>query len=254
MTFASSLPRRYFDSLDFSCFPDNNSSNPQLTSRPTVIRQIFFGIGIGSLISTLAWGKGRYKENCLLNVLYDLPDRSLVIRSILVLATLFRKRSHWETLRVQYVLIECLFGILPFLLSQQAQLCEIILVTLLFRSLSRFLHEIRDEGLAYQNHTGDVILTFHKVHRWRKIHARMKRFVADVLDSFQFIFLVGYLSDTLNVLGSTSFIISTDLVTSYWSYLHSIGTFVTFELFASLFSLPLIQVHESSIDLASLNF
>ncbi|OWA53656.1 hypothetical protein BV898_18077 [Hypsibius exemplaris] len=70
----------------------------------------------------------------------------------------------------------------------------------------------------------------------------MIRFLGEISQTFQLIFSVMYVSDFVNVTGSLAFVLSSELVTSNWSYVHYAGTFGIFGVYSSLSTLALIRV------------
>ncbi|OWA54221.1 hypothetical protein BV898_18632 [Hypsibius exemplaris] len=143
------------------------------------------------------------------------------------------------TLR-QYIELDSVFRSFPFILSVQAHLCGVFVVVILSETLTVLHLEMAQAG---------VELTKEKVHRWFRVHTRMLHYVKEVSGMFQLIFLTTYVLDFLNVIGSLAFFISSELVTTNWSYLHYVGTSCIFGVYATASVVPLIQVHEKGANL-----
>ncbi|OWA54225.1 hypothetical protein BV898_18636 [Hypsibius exemplaris] len=142
-----------------------------------------------------------------------------------------------------YVILDVFFRAIPFVLSQQAHLCGVCLVVILSEALTGLRCEIVQATASCET------VTNKHVQRWSAIHVRMMRFLGEISQTFQLIFLVMYVSDFVNVIGSLAFVLSSELVTSNWSYVHYAGTFGIFGVYASLSTLPLIRVCEKSSSL-----
>ncbi|OWA54822.1 hypothetical protein BV898_19216 [Hypsibius exemplaris] len=137
-------------------------------------------------------------------------------------------------------LLDAVFGTLPYTLSHKAQLCGVFLAVILSEGLTRLRGEIAQE-------TKDAVaLTTERVHRWGMVHMRMKELVEKIGEMFQGIFLVSFVSGFSNVIGSSVFFISSDMVTSSWSYVHSLGIMCIFGGSATAMAYPLIQVLEKT--------
>ncbi|OWA54218.1 hypothetical protein BV898_18629 [Hypsibius exemplaris] len=144
---------------------------------------------------------------------------------------------------VQRIVLDSFFTTLPYILSQQAQLCGVFLVIILSEGLTR----LREEIVRERENLGS--LTTERVHRWVMIHARMMELVDEIGETFQVIFLLSYVLDFLNVIGSSAFFLNANMITSYWSYIYYIATFCMFGLNATALAYPLIQVVEKSATL-----
>ncbi|OWA54820.1 hypothetical protein BV898_19214 [Hypsibius exemplaris] len=68
--------------------------------------------------------------------------------------------------------------------------------------------------------------------------------VDEISKTFQVIFILSYVMDFLNVIGSSAFFLNANMVTSYWSYIYYTATFCMFGLYATALAYPLIQVVE----------
>ncbi|OWA54224.1 hypothetical protein BV898_18635 [Hypsibius exemplaris] len=146
-------------------------------------------------------------------------------------------------IQTEYVILDVFFRAVPFVFSQQVHFCGVCLVVILSEALTGLRREIVQATASCGTMTNEL------VQRWSAIHVNMMRFLEEVSEMFQLIFLVVYVSDFVNVIGSLAFVLSSDLVTSNWSYVHYAGTFAIFGLYASLLTLPLIQVFEKSSSL-----
>ncbi|OWA53654.1 hypothetical protein BV898_18075 [Hypsibius exemplaris] len=146
-------------------------------------------------------------------------------------------------IQTDYVILDVLFRAVPFVLSQQAHFCGVCLVIILSETLTGFRREIVQATASCETVTNEL------VQRWGAIHVKMMRFLGEISDTFQLIFLVMYVSDFVNVIGSLAFVLSSDLVTSNWSYVHYAGTFIIYGVYASFSAFPLIRVCEKSSSL-----
>ncbi|OWA54824.1 hypothetical protein BV898_19218 [Hypsibius exemplaris] len=144
---------------------------------------------------------------------------------------------------VQRIVLDSFFTTLPYILSQQAQLCGVFLVIILSEGLTR----LREEIVRERENLGS--LTTERVHRWVMIHARMMELIDEIGETFQVIFLLSYVLDFLNVIGSSAFFLNANMITSYWSYIYYTATFCMFGLYATALAYPLIQVVEKSATL-----
>ncbi|OWA54220.1 hypothetical protein BV898_18631 [Hypsibius exemplaris] len=213
-----------------ACFPGDSDIEIRLYRK---VKWISMASLVATVLSYLYWTAVSWVDNIRASNLTSL-DAEVVFYPIPLSLTLR-----------QYVELDAVLRTFPFILSQQAHLCGVFLVVILSETLTGFHREIAQAS---------VDVTIEKVQRWLRLHVRMLDFVEEVSEMFQLIFLTTYVSDFLNVIGSLAFLLSSELITSDWSYLHYIGTSCIFGVYATTSVVPLIRVHEKGASLPEAAF
>jgi hypothetical protein len=159
----------------------------------------------------------------------------------------------------QYIITTSLFRLFPFALSQQVYLCAVILAIILFNVLESLGHEICDETALYKHAENQEVegvqmeKTKSKLKKWEYIHFYAGLLYEGINNMFGLVFLMTYLLDSLIMLGFGSWLISytTDTLSEY---AFSIGSFILFGVYATVFPIPMVRVYEKvkSIDTSSL--
>jgi hypothetical protein len=148
----------------------------------------------------------------------------------------------------QYLIIYCIFNILPFVLSQQIFLCAILLAVVLSDVLQALREEIDCQRAAYgslqttRDRKNKYELTARKLTKWETIHHGALVLVENINHYFRSIFLVTYLLDLLTMLGFASRM-SAEVV-SFTDYLFSIGSVFLFGFYMTVLPVPLVRVYE----------
>ncbi|OQV19861.1 hypothetical protein BV898_06131 [Hypsibius exemplaris] len=162
-------------------------------------------------------------------------------------------------LTYQSIVLWTLFSTLAFILSQQIFVCAIVLATLLKNILRRLNVEITEELLYFGRKSEDlygpnekeILATVEKLRCWEARRMEALLFCGEMNDFFGPILLLIYGMDFLTLLGFSSNIVNNPR-TDLDSYMYLALSCALFLAYLTVFSFPMVAVHETSGNLAFL--
>jgi hypothetical protein len=153
----------------------------------------------------------------------------------------------------QNIIVDTLFRIVPFILSQQVFLCVVILAVLLNETVQELNNRIHKQTITFETKNNsseliginEIVCLGKKIQKWKMYHLHLLLLCQSVDKFFNFILFAVYGLDFVALLGFTSNIVQGSTLDVYF-FIFLICSSLIFLLYETALVFPLVTVHEKA--------
>ena len=171
------------------------------------------------------------------------PKQNETIWSEINLAPIPFKVYNWHWIAGEFVCRH-----IPFILSQQSQICAVILCFIVMDIQKEIIRDISieftDEHTALWDGSWNLDILQQRVDLWTSNYVAVLNLIKRINSHFGLIFIVMYCLDFSVVLGYASWLLTANSDSTLLYCMGALTGTLTFGLFATCFAVPLIMIHE----------